>query len=138
MIRLRRSLPVRARPLRVAALLFVGLVVGLGGCRLLQQPPLAPVDVTASDGAYTDRVAITWTASPGATGYEIYRAPGRDETYTELGGTAETGFDDTTAEPAAVYWYKVKACNTRGCSGFSTPDSGYASVLPPPPPPPPG
>jgi len=35
--------------------------------------PLPPTNVRASDGTYTDRVEVTWTASDNATAYEVWR-----------------------------------------------------------------
>ncbi len=85
-------------------------------------------NVQASDGTYSDRVRVTWTASAGAATYEVHRAPSEGGTYTLRGTTAGTSYDDTGVTQGTTYWYRVKACNTAGCSAFSVPDSGYAST----------
>ncbi|MBC7317067.1 MAG: hypothetical protein H5T70_11655, partial [Chloroflexi bacterium] len=41
----------------------------------VRRTPDAPADVSATDGAHTDKVVITWTAAARATRYEVYRAP---------------------------------------------------------------
>ncbi len=95
------------------------------GSRSDGRPP-APTNVSASDGTYPDKVQITWTASPWATSYTVYRAT---STYswvakTNLGTTAETFFNDTMATPNKIYYYWVKASNDYGTSGFSAYDKG--------------
>jgi len=61
--------------------------------------PPAPTNVSASDGTYLDRVEVTWTASPEATLYTVYRAPSLAALAkkTVLGTTSDTLFNDTTA-----------------------------------------
>ena len=102
--------------------------------------PSAPTNVQASDGTYTDKVQITWTASPGATSYTVYRATQRWGTKTALGTTSDTTYDDTTALAGKIYYYYIKATNANGTSNFSASDTGSRSEGTPPPggtPPPP-
>jgi hypothetical protein len=92
-------------------------------------PPSQPTNVSASDGIYTDRIEVTWTASLGATSYKVYRSKSSDSnaTKTLLGTTSETLFNDTTAVPMKTYFYWVKASNTYGTTKFSASDKGYRS-----------
>ncbi len=106
-----------------------------GGCSELSEPdsgyaqgegvPEVPTGVSATDGLYTDRVRVTWNASPGATSYEVWRDVAQGGPYSLRGTVAGTTYDDLDASPGVVYWYKVKACNPSGCSAFSAPDSGF-------------
>ncbi len=84
-----------------------------------------PTGVSATDGAYTDRVRVTWNASPGATSYEIWRDVAQGGPYNLRGTVTGTIYDDMDASPGVVYWYKIKACNPSGCSAFSAADSGF-------------
>ncbi|HSR33108.1 MAG TPA: sialidase family protein, partial [Anaerolineae bacterium] len=88
-------------------------------------PPTAPSNVQASDGAFIDRVHITWASSPGATYYEVYRAISLEDTRTLLGSSSAPWYDDTTAVAGTSYFYWVKACNDRGCSDYSAHDDGW-------------
>jgi peptidoglycan/xylan/chitin deacetylase (PgdA/CDA1 family) len=88
--------------------------------------PQAPTGVSASDGTFTDRIRVTWSATAGATAYEVWR-----NTTSSSGGAARIGtdivattFDDASAKPATTYWYWVKAKNASGTSALSTADSG--------------
>jgi hypothetical protein len=92
-------------------------------------PPPAPIDITASDGSYMDKVQVTWTGSLGAESYQVYRARSNDPgtAKTLLGTTTETIFNDTTAVPMKKYFYWVKASNTIGTGKFSAYDKGYRS-----------
>ena len=96
------------------------------GYRSDGRPP-APTNVSASDGTYMDKVEVTWTVSPGATSYTVYRSTSLYNwaTKTALGTTSETSLIDSTATPGRTYYYWVKASNTYGTSNFSGYDSGY-------------
>jgi S-formylglutathione hydrolase FrmB len=89
--------------------------------------PSVPTNVQASDGTYMDKVQVTWTASPGATSYTIYRANQWWWIKTTLGTTSDTTYDDTTAVPGKIYYYYVKATNVYGTSGFSAYNAGSRS-----------
>jgi fibronectin type 3 domain-containing protein len=90
-------------------------------------PPLqTPTSVSASDGTYTDKVYVTWSASPGATSYQVCRCTGSMSADTnQIGIAYGTTFNDTTAVPGTTYYYLVKAVNASQTSGFSSSDSGY-------------
>jgi hypothetical protein len=94
----------------------------------------APTNVSATDGgigtneAYVRKVHITWSASPGATGYRIYRAAQDDPyTITQVGDVSSSPLDDTTMEIAKDYYYWVKAYNTNRESANSNSDEGWAT-----------
>jgi fibronectin type 3 domain-containing protein len=105
------------------------------GYRSDGRPP-APTNISASDGAYMDRVQVTWTASPEATSYTVYRATSTSRRATKvlLGTTGTTTYEDTTASVMVNYYYYVTASNTYGMSGYSAYDTGYRSDGRPPPP----
>ena len=87
--------------------------------------PLPPTNVQATDGTYTDKVQVTWTASAMATSYTVYRGTYPYTFYAaSLGTTSGMVYDDTTATPGVVYYYWVKASNTFGASGFSAYNAG--------------
>ena len=95
--------------------------------------PVAPNGVTASDGAYLDKVQVTWSAVADATYYQVYRAASSGGTRILLGSPTAATFDDTTVTPG-VWYYWVKACKTCGCSDYSAHDTGYSSCVTPEPP----
>lgn len=98
------------------------------GYWLAQAPPPAPQNVSASDGTFSDRVRVTWTASLGAGSYEIWRSDVQAADYFKIAEAFGTSYDDTTVIRGRTYWYKVKACNQYGCSAFSPADSGQAAL----------
>ncbi|MBK8640085.1 MAG: protease inhibitor I42 family protein [Chromatiaceae bacterium] len=87
--------------------------------------PAIPATPNASDGTYSDRVGITWTAVSGATKYEVYRATSASGTKTLLGSPTAASYDDRGAVAGTIYYYWLKACNSAGCSGFSSYNTGY-------------
>jgi hypothetical protein len=89
------------------------------------QPPYPPVpcpiDYPASDpdGAYT----ITWTASAGATSYQLESsAPAAGTTIYPLWVQVYSGTATTFNEKVGggTWQYRVKACNANGCSDWCT------------------
>ncbi len=99
------------------------------GC---QQPPAAPTNVVATNGAFCDKVTITWDGVVDAADYTIWRSTVNDT--GSAGFLAEeivgTTYDDTTAPQGQTLFYWVTACNGAGCSSFSTEDSGSTDVPP--------
>ena len=94
-------------------------------------PSTPPTGVSASDGTYTDKVRVSWTAASGATSYQVYRNTSNSTSgASQIGTPTGTSFDDTTATPGTTYYYFVKACDSGGCTDFSTSDSGYRAVAP--------
>jgi len=93
--------------------------------------PNPPTGVSASDGAYTDRVRVTWSASSGATGYEVWRHTANNSaSATRIAQSISSSpYDDTSAAQGTTYYYWLKATNAGGASGFSSSESGYALNL---------
>ncbi|WP_169577887.1 LamG-like jellyroll fold domain-containing protein [Salisaeta longa] len=74
-----------------------------------------PEGVVASDGAYRNRVSLSWSdASADEDGYRIYR----DGTLIATTGPNETSYRDTDAAPGNTYAYCVTAYETE--VGFET------------------
>jgi hypothetical protein len=95
---------------------------------LESSPPDAPQNLSASDGAYYHYIEITWSASEGATQYELYRD---GSLITTIDGTSYLDEKESGLSPLINYNYAAKACNSVGCSGMSNNDSGYLKKLQP-------
>lgn len=90
------------------------------------QSPTTPAGLIASDGDYTNKVALSWSAAVGATGYQIFRHTISNSASADQIGTAtSTTYDDTGAVAGTTYYYWVKATNAAGASTFSASDVGY-------------
>ncbi len=92
--------------------------------------PPAPATIDATDGMYSDRIQVSWSAVSGATGYELYRAASYDGTKTKIVATSTTSYSDAAVTSGTLYYYWVKACSGSTCSDHSVFDSGY--LLAPP------
>jgi len=93
--------------------------------------PSVPTGVSASDNTSCTQVDIAWSASPGATAYELYR----NSINSTSGATLLTtipglAFTDATATEGSTFFYFVKSTNTCGASDFSIGDPGTRSVSP--------
>jgi hypothetical protein len=103
----------------------VGWVNPAGGTA----PPNAPTGVSATDGASTSNVVITWNASTNATSYTVYRSSSSGVTGSSIGTATGTSFTDSTALPGAVYYYGVTATGAGGEGPLSAQDSGYVAAV---------
>ena len=84
----------------------------------------APTNVAASDGTSTAHVAVTWSASSGATGYKVFR----NGAVTAIGTVgAVLLYNDMTAAAGTSYSYTVKASGaaTGSLSLASAGNAGY-------------
>lgn len=89
--------------------------------------PAAPTGISASDGEYTNGVAISWTGSSGATSYNLYRSTNLTRPSTPLKTGVTSPCADMTTIPGITYYYWVSAVNSAG-SNYSSYDSGYCAV----------
>ena len=100
-------------------------VVPLSGAR-----PAAPADPNATVIGSTS-ISVGWTASDGATGYEIQYKMGDGSYSTSLitvAGQATASYNHTGLRPDTKYTYQVRAVNVNGPSDWS----GEASTTTPP------
>ena len=92
------------------------------GFRIVAVGPSTPTGLTATATTAT-HVDVSWTASAGATQYEVQRASA-SVGYTTLTMTAATSYPDTTALAGNTYVYKVRAIDASSrLSPFSVPDA---------------
>lgn len=107
----------------VAALVLAGLSAG-------STPVLpAPTDVELTAG-HDSSITVSWAASPGATGYHVYRGTRSGaEAGTPVATVTGTTYRDNGLSAELVYFYQVTAVRDRAESGRTAED---ASKTPPP------
>ncbi|MGO8671772.1 MAG: choice-of-anchor tandem repeat GloVer-containing protein, partial [Capsulimonadaceae bacterium] len=89
--------------------------------------PTAPTGLTATAGS--TKVSLSWTASTGATSYNIYRGTASGaEGSTSVGTATSTTDTDTGLTNGVTYYYKVAAINGGGTSAQSS--EAYATPEP--------
>jgi hypothetical protein len=87
--------------------------------------PAAPTGLTATAG--DGQVALSWSASSGATGYNLKRALVSGGTYTTItNGVVNTSYTDTSVSNGVQYYYVVTAVSY----GSESPNSNEAGALP--------
>lgn len=80
--------------------------------------PAPPSGITGPIQSTTGNYSINWNSSAGATRYELWEA--------NYGGSFSKVYDGPNtiksfnSKPAGEYDYKAKACNSAGCSAFSS------------------
>jgi hypothetical protein len=94
-------------------------------------PPPTPTGLVATAG--NGSVALTWTASAGATSYSVYRgtASGGEGT-TPVATPNSNSFTDTGLTNGTTYYYKVTASNSAGTSAQSSEVHAAPTAGPPP------
>ena len=92
-------------------------------------PPGTPTNLTATAG--NAQVSLSWTASPGATSYNVLRSITSGGPYGNIAtGVTTPSYTDTTVTNGTIYYYVVQAVNSSGTSG----NSNQASATPTTPP----
>jgi fibronectin type 3 domain-containing protein/regulation of enolase protein 1 (concanavalin A-like superfamily) len=81
--------------------------------------PASPTGLTATGGA--GQVALTWSASTGATSYSVLRTTSSNGAYTTVAsGLTGTSYTDAGLASGMTYYYAVVATNGSGSSANST------------------
>ncbi|MGD9612075.1 MAG: hypothetical protein AB7V22_04150, partial [Kiritimatiellia bacterium] len=94
----------------------------------------AVANVAATDGTYTDRVAVTWTdLDGGETAYAVWRSETSSSNAAVCVGAAgaeDVAYADVDAIPGQQYWYWVLATNdtSAGLGAWGTADQGYRKL----------
>ena len=97
----------------------------------------APGDILASDGDSTAHVRITWSASPDATKYQVWRGtspdPSKMKSIADISSSSSLSYTDTSGTAGTLYYYSVLAGGTGGWSELGTmdTDTGYKALMPP-------
>jgi fibronectin type 3 domain-containing protein/regulation of enolase protein 1 (concanavalin A-like superfamily) len=82
-------------------------------------PPAAPGGLTATGGSA--QVALSWTASSGATSYNVYRSTTSGGPYgTAIASPTGTSYVDTSAASGVTYYYVVTGVDLAGEGVVST------------------
>jgi fibronectin type 3 domain-containing protein len=96
-------------------------------------PPAAPTNLTATPGNAV--VTLTWTASTGATGYNVKRATTSGGPYTQIAAPTSPTYTDSSVTNGTTYFYVASALNAAGESANSAQASAtpQAPIVPLPP-----
>ncbi len=88
--------------------------------------PAAPTGLSATAG--NAQISLSWTGSSGATSYSVYRgtSAGGESATALVSGLTSVSYTNTGLTNGTAYYYKVKAVNSVGTSGYSN----EASTMP--------
>lgn len=81
-------------------------------------PPATPSGLTATAGNAS--VALTWTASSGATSYKVSRSTTSSGSYTQIATPVAASYSDLGLANGTTYYYVVAAANSYGSSANSS------------------
>lgn len=91
---------------------------------MVPQTPNSPAGLQVSRNS-ENNIRIDWYASPGATGYSIYRSTSSSGSYEKIGSTDHLYWFDTAVLQAKWYHYKVSAHSDYGEGEKSSAKAGY-------------
>ena len=91
-------------------------------------PPLAPTNLVAADVVNTPEVYLSWNASAGATGYNVYESTSSTGTYALVNTAPITGISYIVSglNNGEQYYFVITAANSAGESPYSI----YAAATP--------
>jgi hypothetical protein len=94
--------------------------------------PAAPTGLSATPG--NAQVTLSWTASSGATSYNVKRSTTSGGPYTTIASPTATGYTNTGLANGTTYYYVVSAVNAGGESANSaqvsaTPSAGAPDLI---------
>ena len=93
--------------------------------------PSAPTGLTATAG--NAQVMLVWTASAGATSYNVKRSTTNGSGYQTVSSPTTSSFTDKPLTNGTIYYYVVTAVNSSGESSASTQASATPAAAPQPP-----
>src|SRR5262249_56565951 len=94
-------------------------------------PPPAPTNLVATPG--NGQVSLSWSASSGATSYNVKRSTTNGGPYTTIAtGVTATNFTNTQLVNGTTYFFVVSAVNSAGESGNSNQATATPLRTPPP------
>jgi fibronectin type 3 domain-containing protein len=95
-------------------------------------PPLPPLSLNAV-GDNTPRVSLDWSASSGATAYNVKRSTARGGPYTLIAaGITATNYTDSSVNRGTVYYYVMSGTNACGESYYTSMEATASAGLPAP------
>ncbi len=86
--------------------------------------PATPTGLSANAG--NAQASLTWSASSGATSYNVKRSTNNGGPYTQVSSPTSTSYTDSSLTNGTTYYYVVSAVNSTGESA----NSAQASVTP--------
>lgn len=98
--------------------------------------PAAPTGLTATAG--NAQIMLSWTASNGATSYNVKRSTTNGSGYQTVSSPTTSSFTDKPLTNGTTYYYVVTAVNSSGESSASSQASATPAAAPQPPPAPTG
>ncbi len=93
-------------------------------------PPLPPANLAIT--TLSNQVILAWSASAGATSYNLKSSLTNGGTYTLVTNLSGTSYTNSGLIPGLTYYYIVSALNPGGESANSLPVSATPEALPPP------
>ena len=97
--------------------------------KTLATAPPAPTNLTAVGGGFS-RIDLAWTASARADGYHVFQSTDGVQ-YAQVRTSSQNSAMIFELEPGVTYFFKVRAFNSGGISGFSNAASSTTQLAAP-------
>jgi hypothetical protein len=107
----------------------------LAGCLPRTNNPAAPVPADVAATAGDAVITLSWTASMGATAYNVKRATSRGGPYTKLAAPTALTYKDSSVTNGTAYYYVVSSLNAAGGESANSAEVSATPKAPTAPPP---
>ena len=94
-------------------------------------PPAPPASINYPTGSSTGHYTVSWTASSGATSYQLERSNDGGSLWSQVYSAGGISYSESVTN--GNYRYRAKATNTYGTSGWTTGSFDCVVSIPPPP-----
>lgn len=92
-------------------------------------PPITPGSIRSTE-IFWNRISLSWTASPGASGYVLQYKKSDESTWRTAPTLSETTTTIENLDPETAYMFRVQAFNTSGGSGYANAEA-TTKIAPP-------
>lgn len=91
--------------------------------------PGTPSSINADDGISIHHINVSWSSVSNASYYLVYRC--NTTSTSSCNFIKNTANLSTRDDPGDIrqYYYRVRACNSKGCSGYSAADPGKLATV---------
>ncbi len=83
------------------------------------QPPAIPTGFTATAVSFSE-INLQWNSVSGATSYKVERSLSSSSGFAQIANPTTSSFRDTGLEELKTYYYRIRASNSAGNSGYTS------------------
>lgn len=112
------------------ALILMCMLMLVSSASLSMASAIGNVKTLVLNSATVSGVSIQWSSVSGAKGYRVYRYAESEKAWKTLKNTTSRSYNDTAVKPGEIYYYRVKAYDSKSALSGSYSNTVKAVVPP--------